>query len=712
MAFATLGGLKSSGINLEFPGGVRRVARAMPHTSRRKDSGHRGRPGAAARRGAMVFKAAMKSARRRPPPALRAAPKKAPVARRPAAAWAAPPPMRAPPAPMRAQPARRAASPLAPPDRGSPGRPSRSRSPGRPSTGEWYDSRGTRMRPGLSYAEATGVIASGDMLELEVTDEGGNPQGLVIAEVVGEVLDPKSGLPLLHITPLASNHAVTREWMHPNLASPNAIHLCEGPAAGIVISAEDRLVQLVERWRVRSRASITEHWAAVVHEPRRGRGALGPAAPALVPGELRTGHRRPGDRRRRDNDEEGSGRRRRRRRGTTSRKLSPPREPAMTEVEDLRRVLGGEPERAASLPRLHGAERRVAPALDPPPRGPVGSPPVPPSGAARLPEGPRRDVSPRARRPWSPRGATWSLCKGRCGYHISSFPVHEAFHASDVRGVALEEFCCRLCYLTYEHQSRQGKKAKHRPYRDVCWHSYYCEANKTPHSGGKGQRGQDERDAEDARLRGIDRRCGELWLLRTRGIKARKPCPFVRLPHVVVRPKLPHCTVRGGKNRGHQGRGRPASDLRRVRRPAGGNSSLACQGGTASSRGPRAARPEGAARSPRRGDSSPRPASASKSPGRRHLSVASLAGFRRATGRRQDRPASRSDAARFLRPRAGERRGLLRPPRGRSPVSWNRSGARAGRTPPVEAASAAHRRDGGVTWTPRDGAPGSECAHR
>ena len=138
----------------------------------------------------------------------------------------------------------------------------------------------------------------------------------------------------------------------------------------------------------------------------------------------------------------------------------------------------------------------------------------------------------------------WSHCKGRCGYHISSFPVHETFHASDSKNVALEEFCCRLCYRTYEHQRWQGKEAKHRPYRDVCWHSYYCEAKKTPHSGGKGQRGQDERDAEEARLRGIDRRCGELWLLRTQGIEAKKPCPFVRLPHVVVRPKPPHRTVR------------------------------------------------------------------------------------------------------------------------------------------------------------------------
>jgi hypothetical protein len=213
-------------------------------------------------------------------------------------------------------------------------------------------------------------------------------------------------------------------------------------------------------------------------------------------------------------------------------------------------------------------------------------------------------------------------------------------------------------------------------------------------------------------LRAIDRRCGELWLLRTRGIKARKPCPLVRLPHVVVRPKLPHCTVRGGKNRGHQGRGRPASDLRRVRRPAGGNSSLACQGGTASSRGPRAARPEGAAQSPRRGDSSPRPASVSVSPGRLHISRASPGGSRRVTWGRQGRPPNRSDAARFLSPQAGQRRGLLRPPGGRSPVPQNRSGARAGHALPAEAASPGNRREGRVTWSPRDGAPDSECAHQ
>ncbi len=596
-------------------------------------------------------KAAMKTAPHRAPPAVRAAPRKASVSRRAPLARAAPASMRPPPAPMRARPARRAASRFAPQDRGSPARTLRSRSPGPPVKGEWYDAG----RPGLSYAEASGVIVSGDLIELEVTGVGGAPQGLVIAEVRATWLDRKFGLPLLFITPLAANRDIIREWMHPNLSSPNAIHLCEGPAAAIDVSAEDRLVQLVERWRLRSRASITEDWAVFDHEPWRGRGALVPAASARVPGEPRTGRGRPADRRRPGNDEEGSERRRRCGHGTTPPTSSPPREPAMAEVEDLRRPLGGEPQRAASPPPLHRAERREAPALHPPPAGPGRFPPAP----------------------------------------LGASP-----------------------------------------------------------GGRKGQRGQDELDAGDARLRGVDRRCGKLRLVRTRGLKAQKPCPFVRLPHAVLRPKPPCCTVQlterkreimaeralrpgCGEDRGatacmnreraldiarirertpeiagegtHQGRTRPRSEPRRGRRLADANRSFACHRGTASPRGPPPARPKGAARSPRRGDSSPRPASVSVSPGKLHITRASPGGSRGTTGEHQDRPANRSDAARFLCPQAGQRRGLLRPPRGRSPVFRSRAGVRAGHTLLLPARFLDTRRGGRVTWTPRDGAPDSDC---
>ncbi len=131
--------------------------------------------------------------------------------------------------------------------------------------GAWYEVGKTDQ----DYAQATGAIASGDLLELEVSDKTGTPQGVVIAEVVGQTLDKKSGLPLTHTTPMATNLGIIRDRMYHNLTSPNAIHLCKGPVAGVNIPVDDRHVQLVERWRIRSRASITEDWAAIVHEARK-----------------------------------------------------------------------------------------------------------------------------------------------------------------------------------------------------------------------------------------------------------------------------------------------------------------------------------------------------------------------------------------------------------------------------------------------------------
>ena len=124
------------------------------------------------------------------------------------------------------------------------------------------------MRRRQNYVKATRAIAIGDLIELEVKNEGGTLQGLVIAEVVGQTLDRKSGPPLVHVTPLAASRDVIRDCVPHNLATPNAIHLCDGPAEGISIASDDRHIWRVKQWRNRSRASMTEDWATVIHEFR------------------------------------------------------------------------------------------------------------------------------------------------------------------------------------------------------------------------------------------------------------------------------------------------------------------------------------------------------------------------------------------------------------------------------------------------------------
>ena len=110
------------------------------------------------------------------------------------------------PEPKRARAAARTAPRDAPRDRSRDRSRSRSRSPGLLVRGAWYEVGKTDQ----DYAQATGAIASGDLLELEVSDKTGTPQGVVIAEVVGQTLDKKCW-------PVSDSHHVvgSEPWHHP-----------------------------------------------------------------------------------------------------------------------------------------------------------------------------------------------------------------------------------------------------------------------------------------------------------------------------------------------------------------------------------------------------------------------------------------------------------------------------------------------------------------
>ena len=143
----------------------------------------------------------------------------------------------------------------------------------------WYDS----LTMPKAYAAATQGLRSGDLVEFEVLDEDGARRGYVIAEVIGVRLSASASLPLLLITPLASDHAVVRDWMRVNLSAPHALHICAGPARLCDTGIEEFHIQKVERFRVRSLSSITEEWAVSVHERAPPAAPLSASRAAMAP---------------------------------------------------------------------------------------------------------------------------------------------------------------------------------------------------------------------------------------------------------------------------------------------------------------------------------------------------------------------------------------------------------------------------------------------
>ncbi len=150
--------------------------------------------------------------------------------------------------------------------------------------GDWYSA----ARDQSHYATAIDQVCSGDLLEFEMLDTAGGKRGYILGSIVGQTLEAGSGIPLMRFTPLAASDAEVERWMVSNLATPNALHLVKDATAKPAFAALGYHVQLVLRWRLRHRSSITEAWAAHLHAPggalRLGApraGAVAPLAPPL-----------------------------------------------------------------------------------------------------------------------------------------------------------------------------------------------------------------------------------------------------------------------------------------------------------------------------------------------------------------------------------------------------------------------------------------------
>ncbi len=111
------------------------------------------------------------------------------------------------------------------------------------------------------YREAAEALRSGWHVELEILDTRGIMCGHLLCEVIGQALDPLNGLPLVYVTPLASNKSAVLRWAVPNLSAPNAVFLANRSLHSVPDFDASHFVQVVERWRHRPVEGITEDWA-------------------------------------------------------------------------------------------------------------------------------------------------------------------------------------------------------------------------------------------------------------------------------------------------------------------------------------------------------------------------------------------------------------------------------------------------------------------
>ena len=108
---------------------------------------------------------------------------------------------------------------------------------------------------------AMAALKSGSHIEVEVVDARGVLRGLLLCEVIGQTLDSENGLPLTYVSPLASSSDAVLRWAIPNLGAPSAVYLANRPFAEIPGFCADYFVLVVNRWRHRTLATITEAWA-------------------------------------------------------------------------------------------------------------------------------------------------------------------------------------------------------------------------------------------------------------------------------------------------------------------------------------------------------------------------------------------------------------------------------------------------------------------
>ena len=123
--------------------------------------------------------------------------------------------------------------------------------------GEWFYHGNLR----LSHELSVGSLQSGDLVEFVILDVSNSERCRALAVVIGQVIEAETGLPLVHVAPVAAENPEVENWLLEHLCSPNGLHFCGKAAASLDTRRAAVFVQLVERWRVVEPRHVTEAWA-------------------------------------------------------------------------------------------------------------------------------------------------------------------------------------------------------------------------------------------------------------------------------------------------------------------------------------------------------------------------------------------------------------------------------------------------------------------
>ena len=122
----------------------------------------------------------------------------------------------------------------------------------------WVDAHAPQ--PG-AYDEAFAAARTGAILEFELLDADLASRGLAMGEIIGQGFDSGADVPVVYISPLATEDVRLMPWAAANLTAPCGLHLSKIPTNALDLSEADNFIQKVEVWRVRERDGITEPWA-------------------------------------------------------------------------------------------------------------------------------------------------------------------------------------------------------------------------------------------------------------------------------------------------------------------------------------------------------------------------------------------------------------------------------------------------------------------
>ncbi len=112
-----------------------------------------------------------------------------------------------------------------------------------------------------AYDRAFSEARTGAILEFELLDSDLAPRGLAMGEIIGQGIDSGADVPVVHISPLATEDVRFMPWAAANLTAPYGLHLSKAPTNALDLSEADNFIQKVEVWRLRDRDGITETWA-------------------------------------------------------------------------------------------------------------------------------------------------------------------------------------------------------------------------------------------------------------------------------------------------------------------------------------------------------------------------------------------------------------------------------------------------------------------